>query len=394
MLRKDLRLKFIDIFQHHDMPSFYFSPGRINLIGEHTDYNGGHVFPAAISFGTYALASKRQDNRLRFYSVNFPDCGMIECTIDTLQFNEEHDWANYPKGVLQAILQNGAHLTHGLDILFYGNIPNGAGLSSSASIELVTGVLIDDLFNLSIERLDLIELGQQVENKYIGVNSGIMDQFAVGNGRKNQAMLLNCQTLQVEYAPLVLKNHSILIINTNKRRTLSTSNYNERNAECQAALKDLQTSLSIQYLCDITTDQFESHAHLIQNPVHRKRAKHVIYENARTKQAYQALQQNDLQKFGKFMNASHRSLQNNYEVTGEELDTIVHTAWEHPGVIGARMTGAGFGGCAIALVENAQIEPLKKQIQEVYVEKIGYEASFYLPNIADGAKKLTEEAII
>lgn len=394
MLLKDLRLKFIDVFQHHHMPSFYFSPGRINLIGEHTDYNGGHVFPAAISFGTYALASKRQDNQIRFYSENFPDSGIIECTIDALDFNAVDTWANYPKGIIQGIIQNGANLSHGLDILFYGNIPNGAGLSSSASIELVTSVLTNDLFNLSFERLDLIKLGQQVENNYIGVSSGIMDQFAVGNGRKDHAMLLDCQTLQFEYAPLNLRDYSIVIMNTNKRRTLSTSNYNERNAECQAALKNLQTSLNIQYLCDVTTDQFEAHVHLIQNSIHRKRAKHVIYENARTKQAYQALQQNDLKKFGQFMNESHLSLQHDFEVTGKELDTIVHTAWEHPGVIGARMTGAGFGGCAIAIVENEQVEPLKMKILEVYVEKIGYEPSFYLPTIADGAKKLTEEVIL
>lgn len=394
MLLKDLRSKFIDIFKHQHTPSFYFSPGRINLIGEHTDYNGGHVFPAAISFGTYALASKRQDQLLRFYSVNFPDAGIIECTIDELDFNEEHDWANYPKGMLQAMMQNEAPITQGFDVLFYGNIPNGAGLSSSASVELVTGVLINDLFNLENERLDLIKLGQKVENEYIGVNSGIMDQFAVGNGQENHAMLLNCQTLQFEYAPLNLKNHAILVINTNKRRTLSTSNYNERNAECQTALKDLQTALTIQYLCDVTLEQFEEHQHLIQNPIHRKRAKHVIYENARTKEAYIALQKNDLQQFGQFMNESHHSLRDDFEVTGEELDTIVHAAWEHPGVIGARMTGAGFGGCAIAIVENEQVESFQKTISEVYTEKIGYEPSFYLPTIADGAKKLTEEAII
>lgn len=393
MQLKELRLTFTEIFEQKETPSCYFSPGRINLIGEHTDYNGGHVFPAAISFGTYALAAKRKDQRLRFYSVNFPENGIIDCRIDQLDFDEAHDWANYPKGVLQTMIQNGADIPTGLDVLFYGNIPNGAGLSSSASIELAMGVLVDDLFNLSTNRLELIKIGQQVENDYIGVNSGIMDQFAVGNGKAHHALLLNCQTLQYEYAPFTLDHHSVIIINTNKRRTLSTSKYNERNAECQAALKDLQTELNIGYLCDMTPETFEQHRQLIQQPTHEKRAKHVIYENERTKQAQQALQRNDLQQFGQLMNESHRSLQDDYEVTGVELDTIVHAAWVHDGVIGARMTGAGFGGCAIAIVENDQIESFKAHINEHYTAKIGYAPSFYLPKIADGAKKLTEEII-
>lgn len=390
---QQLQSTFTEIFQHTDSPAAYFAPGRINLIGEHTDYNGGHVFPAAISFGTYALVAKRTDNRFRFYSVNFPDNGVIECTIEQLQFDEKHDWANYPKGMIQAIIENGAAISHGLDVLFYGNIPNGAGLSSSASIELVTGVVIDDIFKLSTDRIDLIKLGQKVENDYIGVNSGIMDQFAVGNGKENHALLLDCQTLAFEYAPFDLKDYAVLIINTNKRRTLSTSKYNERNDECQAALKALQSALDIQYLCDVTPEAFEAHAHLIKNPIHQKRAKHVIYENARTKLAYAALQKNDLQQFGAFMNESHLSLQEDYEVTGLELDTIVHTAWDFPGVLGARMTGAGFGGCAIALVEKAQVDDFKKHIHDSYLEKIGYAPSFYLPTIGDGAKKLTEAIV-
>lgn len=382
--------KFQTIFHVKEKPRSFFAPGRINLIGEHTDYNGGHVFPASISFGTYALGRKRTDQKLRFYSMNFPDNGIIECSLDDLTYKERDDWANFPKGIIAYVREYGASITDGMDILFYGNIPNGAGLSSSASIEMVTGVLVEGLFSLSIDRIELIKIGQQVENKYIGVNSGIMDQFAIGKGKKDQAIYLNTQTLAYQYAPLKLANHSILIINTNKQRTLAGSKYNERRAQCDQALADLQTVLDIDSLGDLTNEQFEQHRHLITSEVNQRRAKHAVYENRRTIEALHKLEQADLIGFGKLMNESHVSLQFDYEVTGSELDTIVTTAWEQDGVIGARMTGAGFGGCAIAIVENDKIDPFKENVNQVYHETIGYDASFYVAHISDGAKEITE----
>ncbi|PAD34305.1 galactokinase [Terribacillus saccharophilus] len=384
----NLTASFQEIFQTADTPRQFFAPGRINLIGEHTDYNGGHVFPAAISYGTYALAVKRSDNLLRFYSMNFSENGIIERTLDDLAYRSEDDWANYPKGVLLYLQQTTGKITSGLDILFYGDIPNGAGLSSSASIELVTGVLADSIYGLEMERIPLVQLGQRVENEYIGVNSGIMDQFSVGMGKQGHAILLDCNTLDYEHAPVDLSEHVILIANTNKQRTLSGSKYNERRSECEAALQDLQQKLKINSLGELTPNTFEQHHTLISNPVHVKRARHAVYENNRTIEALKKLQKHDLAAFGELMNDSHRSLRDDYEVTGQELDTIVEAAWAQAGVLGARMTGAGFGGCAIALVEKDKADAVQAGIQQHYKEKIGYEATFYTATIGDGAKEL------
>ncbi|WP_318615638.1 galactokinase [Sporosarcina sp. YIM B06819] len=389
-MKPDLHYEFQSIFNSTEAPRTFFAPGRINLIGEHTDYNGGHVFPASISFGTYALARKRDDQRLRFYSLNFAHTGIIECDLSDLSNNEVHDWANFPKGMIKFMGESGYAISSGMDILFYGNIPNGAGLSSSASIEMVTGVLLEGLFDLDIERLQMIQLGQQVENNYIGVNSGIMDQFAIGKGKKDHAILLNCQTLDYQYAPIQLNDHVIMIINTNKQRTLAGSKYNERRAQCEQALADLQQELTIESLGDLTNEQFEQHKHLIQDKTNRQRAKHAVYENQRTLEALQQLQQGHVEAFGRLMNESHQSLQLDYEVTGIELDTIAQTAWEQPGVIGARMTGAGFGGCAIAIVEKNQVDNFKDNVNRIYHSKIGYEATFYTAAIGDGARELTE----
>ena len=383
--------EFQTIFETNTTPRTFFAPGRINLIGEHTDYNGGHVFPASISFGTYALAQTRDDQKLRFYSLNFPDSGIIECDLTNLDYNDAHNWANFPKGMIKFIQESGFKITTGMDILFYGNIPNGAGLSSSASIEMVTGVVLEGLFDLEIDRIKMIQIGQKVENDYIGVNSGIMDQFAIGKGKKNHAILLNSQTLEYQYAPITLENHVIIIINTNKQRTLAGSKYNERRTQCEQALVDLQTELSIQSLGDLTKEQFEQHKHLIKNDINQKRAKHAVYENQRTIEAAKKLELGDLNAFGELMNESHKSLQVDYEVTGLELDTIVSAAWEQPGVIGARMTGAGFGGCAIAIVEKDQIDNFKNQLDKIYTTKIGYSPSFYVATIGDGAKEITKE---
>ena len=388
MSNPNVTASFQEIFQTSETPRQFFAPGRINLIGEHTDYNGGHVFPAAISYGTYALAVKRSDNLLRFYSMNFSENGIIERTLDDLAYRSEDEWANYPKGVLLYLQQTTGKITSGLDILFYGDIPNGAGLSSSASIELVTGVLADSIYGLEMERIPLVQLGQRVENEYIGVNSGIMDQFSVGMGKQGHAILLDCNTLDYEHAPVDLSEHVILIANTNKQRTLSGSKYNERRSECEAALQDLQQELKINSLGELTPDTFEQHHTLISNPVHVKRARHAVYENNRTIEALKKLQKHDLAAFGELMNDSHRSLRDDYEVTGQELDTIVEAAWAQDGVLGARMTGAGFGGCAIALVERDKADAVQAGIQQHYKEKIGYEATFYTATIGDGAKEL------
>jgi len=390
-IKDNLTSQFKSIFNTAAIPRIFFAPGRINLIGEHTDYNGGHVFPASISYGTYALGRKRDDQKLRFYSMNFPDTGIIECDLSDLAFDESDNWANYPKGIILYLQEAGHNILYGADILFYGDIPNGAGLSSSASIELATGVLVNELFNLNLERIPMIKLGQKVENNYIGVNSGIMDQFAIGMGRKDHAILLDCQTLDYKYAPIVLDDYVIMIINTNKQRTLAKSKYNERRAQCEQALSDLQQEISINSLGELTVSEFEKNKHLIKNEINRKRAKHAVYENARTMEALEKLQQGNLQRFGELMNESHVSLRDDYEVTGLELDTIVHAAWEQDGVLGARMTGAGFGGCAIAIVAKDKVTDFKEAINTIYHEIVGYDASFYIAAIGDGAKELGEE---
>jgi galactokinase len=388
---EDLTKEFQTIFDTTKTPKAFFAPGRINLIGEHTDYNGGHVFPASLSFGTYALGLKRDDQKLRFYSLNFPEIGMVECDLSDLTFHESHNWSNYPKGMLLYLKQSGHDILHGADILYYGNIPNGAGLSSSASIELATGVLCEGLFGLDVDRIEMVKLGQKVENEYIGVNSGIMDQFAIGMGKKDHAILLNCQTLEYKYAPLSLNDYVIMVINTNKQRTLAGSKYNERRAQCEEALRELQMELPINSLGELSIAQFEDFKYLISNETNQKRAKHAVYENARTIEALEKLQMGDLISFGQLMNQSHLSLMNDYEVSCLELDTVVKTAWEIDGVLGARMTGAGFGGCAIAIVAKEKVHQFEENINAIYREVIGYDATFYQASIGDGAKEISEE---
>jgi len=372
----------------------FFAPGRINLIGEHTDYNGGHVFPCAITYGTYAVASKREDQLVRLYSVNFPNIGIIEFNLNQLDYDKEHNWANYPKGMIRYILESGYKIPTGFECVIHGNIPNGAGLSSSASIELLTGVLVDSLFGLEIPRLDVIKLGKQVENQFIGVNSGIMDQFAIGMGKKDAGILLDCQTLKYEYAPIQLENHKIIIMNTNKRRELADSKYNERRSECEEALAEIQQRLPIEALGQLSEKEFDENQHFIINETVRKRAKHAVYENRRTLKALEELKAGNLEAFGQLMNQSHISLRDDYEVTGIELDRLVEAAWEQPGVIGARMTGAGFGGCAIAIVTNEEVKNFIANVGTAYLNKIGYKADFYVASIGDGAKEIEVEAAV
>lgn len=383
----EIKTSFKKIFEV-EADQTYFSPGRINLIGEHTDYNGGHVFPAAITLGTYAAARKREDQVIRMYSENFPNLGIIEFTLDDLSYNKAHDWTNYPKGMIHYLKEDGYTIDRGMDIYFYGTIPNGAGLSSSASIELLMGVILEDLFQLTTKRLDLIITGKQVENKFIGVNSGIMDQFAVGMGKKDHAILLDANTLDYEMVPVELGDYVVAIMNTNKRRELADSKYNERRAECEEALSRLQTKLAIQTLGDLDEATFEANLALINDATLEKRARHAVYENQRTLKAKAALTKGDLETFGLLLNDSHTSLRDDYEVTGIELDTLVAAAQGQPGVLGARMTGAGFGGCAIALVPATEFKTFTENVGKIYAEKIGYTADFYQARIDDGARAL------
>ncbi|MGF6952682.1 galactokinase [Neobacillus sp. B4I6] len=382
---------FLDMF--HILPrKAFFAPGRINLIGEHTDYNGGHVFPCAITYGTYAVARKREDQVIRLYSTNFPEKGIIEFNLNELEYEKEHNWANYPKGMIRYMIEAGYEIPTGFDCTIEGNIPNGAGLSSSASIELLTGVLVNGLFELEIPRLDLIKLGKKVENEFIGVNSGIMDQFAIGMGKKDAGILLDCQTLSYEYAPIHLDDYKILIMNTNKRRELADSKYNERRGECEEALAQLQQKLPIEALGQLSEAEFDENQYLITNETVRKRAKHAVNENVRTIKALEELKAGNLEAFGQLINQSHVSLRDDYEVTGVELDSLVEAAWKQPGVLGARMTGAGFGGCAIAIVQNDEVENFIANVGAAYLEKIGYKAEFYAASIGDGAKEIQMEA--
>ena len=384
---KELKQEFSNIY-HQEPTGCYFSPGRINLIGEHTDYNGGHVFPCAISLGIYGAASPRTDERFCFYSANFAAMGVVETDMRQLQFAKEDSWANYAKGMLHFMLEDGAKIDHGLNIYINGNIPDGAGLSSSAALEMLIGILLQDQFQLSFSKLEIVKLGVKTENDFIGVNSGIMDQYAVAMSKKDHAILLDTEKVESELVPLDLKDNVIVIMNTNKKRTLADSKYNERRAECEKGLHFLQEKLSIQSLGELDNLTFDENSYLLPTENLLKRCRHAVWENERTLNAEKALQKGDLNEFGHLMNASHVSLEYDYEVTGKELDTLVHTAWKQPGVLGARMTGAGFGGCAIALVAKNKVAAFKKNVADSYQEQIGYLPSFYIAETADGTKVL------
>lgn len=364
----------------------FHAPGRVNLIGEHIDYNGGNVFPCALEFGTYAVVRKRNDDTLRLASLNFDL--EVEADMNNIEYEEKHDWGNYPKGVLR-MLQNRGEKLCGMDVLLEGNIPNGSGLSSSASVELVILVAANALNDLGIDQIELAKIGQLSENTFNGVNCGIMDQFAVAMGKKNHAILLDCDTLEYTYAPLVLDGYKLIIANTNKRRQLNESKYNERRSECEASLALLQKELDVKHLCHITPEQFKEHAHLIEDPVLKQRAKHVITENARSLQAAQALKENNLQGFGDLMVASHISLKDDYEVTGVELDTLVDEALKVEGVLGSRMTGAGFGGCTVSIVKEEAVDTFTETIIREYTSRIGYEPTIYVAGVGDGAKEIS-----
>ena len=380
--------KFNEKFGYKQGVRVFFSPGRVNLIGEHTDYNGGHVFPCALSFGTYGAIALRDDKVVRMYSENFDDKGIISFDIENLKNDKEHDWANYPKGVIDVLRKHGYDVNKGFDMVVYGNIPNGAGLSSSASLELLMAVMMNDIYDFNIDRVELVKYCQEAENDFIGVNCGIMDQFAIGMGKDSNAILLDCNTLDYKYSTVNLKDEVIVIANTNKRRGLADSKYNERRGECEEALKELQSELKINALGELTEDEFEQSKHLIKNDVRAKRAKHAVYENQRTLKAVKALENNDIDTFGKLMNESHNSLRDDYEVTGRELDTLVDLASKQEGTIGSRMTGAGFGGCTVSIVKKPMVEKFIKNVGKEYKEKIGYDADFYVANIGSGTREI------
>lgn len=385
---EQLKNKFAEVFGPEGESAVYFAPGRVNMIGEHTDYNGGHVFPCALTIGTYGVVKKRQDRKLRFYSMNFEQLGVMESSLDDLVPSKDADWTNYPKGVLWAFKERGMEVTEGFDLLLFGNIPNGSGLSSSASVEVLTGYILKDQYGFDVTNQDLALIGQFSENRFNGVNCGIMDQFAIAMGKADHAIFLDTNTLDYTYVPLKLDGAKIVIACSNKKRGLGDSKYNERRSECETALAELQKVVDIKSLGDLTEEQFEANKDAIGDEIRVRRARHAVYENQRTIQAVEALQKQDLKKFGELMNASHVSLRDDYEVTGIELDTLVEEAWKVAGVIGSRMTGAGFGGCTVSIVEDAAVDRFIERVGAAYKDKIGYAADFYVVQVGSGPCRL------
>lgn len=388
-MKEQLVSKFAELFGNTEGAGFYFSPGRVNLIGEHTDYNGGHVFPCALTLGTYGIARKRTDRTMHFYSMNLDSFGVVEASIDDLTNRPDYGWANYPLGVVWAFYQKGCTLDAGFDMVIRGNIPNGSGLSSSASLEVLTGIILMDLFDIhKFSMTDLALICQYSENNFNGCNCGIMDQFTVAMGRKNNAIFLDTATLQYEYAPIELKDAKIIITNSKVKHSLVDSKYNERRQECADALAALQQELDIDSLGDLSIDTFDKFKEIIKNPVLIKRAKHAISENQRTIEAVKALKSGDITHFGALMNLSHISLRDDYEVSCGEIDILTDLAWTIPGVIGSRITGGGFGGCTVSIVKNNSVDMFIETIGKFYKKKVGHDADFYTVDIGDGAHKL------
>ncbi|MDF2713447.1 MAG: galactokinase [Paenibacillus sp.] len=388
---QELRRSFLARFGDAEGVRCFFAPGRVNLIGEHTDYNGGYVFPAALTFGTYAIVKSRNDGIYRFRSMQFD--AEADTPVSDVAYRKEDDWANYPKGVLAELLKLGdganAPKLRGADILYYGNVPNGAGLSSSASIELVTALAISALADIEVAMLDLVKLSQRAENRFVGVNCGIMDQFAVGMGKRDHAVMLKCDTLDYQYVPFRIDGCKLVITNTNKRRGLADSKYNERRQQCENGLELLKEKLPhLGSLGELSLEQWEQVKSAISDPLIRSRVEHVVTEDDRVLRARSSLEQGDLATFGKLMNASHESLRDLYEVTGFELDTLYDVASAIEGCVGTRMTGAGFGGCNVSVVKDEAVEKFRSAVAEQYTTKTGLVPSFYVCEIGDGAKEL------
>ncbi len=380
--------KFEELYGNADGAGVYFAPGRVNMIGEHTDYNGGHVFPCALTIGTYAAVKKRTDRKLRFYSMNFEKMGVVESSLDDLTPSDAAGWTNYPKGVMWAFAERGMKMDCGLDIVLNGNIPNGSGLSSSASLEVLTGFYLRDLFGFDVTNVDLALIGQYSENNFNGMNCGIMDQFASAMGKKDNAIFLDTADLSYQYAPLVLDGAKIIVTNSNVKHSLVNSAYNERRSECERALEELKTVVDIKGLGDLSEEQFEADKDAIKDDIRKKRAKHAVYENQRTIRAVEALKNNNLKEFGELMNASHVSLRDDYEVSCDEIDVLVEEAWKVDGVIGSRITGGGFGGCTVSIVKDEAGDTFKEKVGAAYKERVGKNADFYVVEIGDGPSKL------
>lgn len=387
-MKKQLLDKFEEMYGSAEGAEVYFAPGRVNLIGEHTDYNGGHVFPCALTLGTYAAVKRRDDDLLRFFSMNFENVGVIESSLSDLKPYEEAGWTNYPKGVMWAFEQRGMKIPNGMDIVLFGNIPNGSGLSSSASLEVLTGFILRDLFGFDVTNQDLALIGQFSENQFNGCNCGIMDQFASAMGKKDHAIFLDTASLEFEYAPLVLDGMKIVVTNSKVKHSLVDSAYNDRRNSCERALKELQTVCGIQSLGELNEAEFEQAKNSIKDPDDRLKAKHAVYENQRTLKAVEALKANDLTTFGQLMNASHVSLRDDYEVSCEEIDTLVDAAWKVDGVVGSRITGGGFGGCTVSIVKDEAVEAFKAALSQAYQKAYDKEPEFYVVEAGDGPYKL------
>ncbi len=388
-MRKKLLEEFAKIYGDSEGARVFFAPGRVNLIGEHTDYNGGHVFPCALTIGTYAAVRLRDDKKARFYSINFHEKGVIEIDLnEELKPAQARRWVNYPAGVIWAFEERGMKPDRGFDLVVYGNIPNSSGLSSSASIEVLTGYVLKSLFGFDVSNQDLALIGQYSENNFNGVNCGIMDQFSIAMGKKDNAIFLDTSDLAYEYVPIKLEGAKIVIMCSNKKRGLGDSKYNERRSECEQALAEIKAEHDIETLGDLDEETFEKYASLIKDPVRVKRARHAVYENQRTIKAVKALNDGDIETFGKLMNESHVSLRDDYEVTGAELDTLAEESWKVDGCIGARMTGAGFGGCAVSIVKDEAVDTFIDRVGKAYLEKIGYAADFYVVDIGNGPEEV------
>lgn len=388
-MRQQLVDKFLEIYGEGDGVGVYFAPGRVNLIGEHTDYNGGHVFPCALTVGTYAAARLREDTELHLYSLNYPESGMIRCSLQDLAYRQKDGWGNYPKGVVQTFMSKNSRIGQGLDILYYGDIPKGLGIGSSASIEVVTGLILKELMGLEdITMIDIALFSQLAENEYIGMSCGIMDPFTIAVGKKDHAIFLDTSDLTYMYAPLALAHEKIIITNSRKSRSAVDERYHERRIQCEQALKELQTVIAIRDLGELTAEVFEKVQEMIGSPVRLRRARHAVTENQRTIQAVEALKRGDIFEFGQLMNASHLSLKEDYEVSCEELDILVEEAWDIDGVLGSRMMGAGFGGCTVSIVENSAVNEFIRKVGENYEQRTGLHAEFYVVETGNGASVL------
>lgn len=387
MINGNLKAGFEKIFGKGGDIRGFFAPGRVNLIGEHIDYNGGHVFPCALSVGNYCVARARNDDKLCFYSENFKKGGVITTSINDLVFDSTLGWTNYPKGVMWAFDKKGMKMTHGFDIYIYGNIP-GSGLSSSAAMEVVIGVMLKDYFGFDVSMQDIALIGQYSENNFNGMNCGIMDQFASAMGKKDHAIFLDCSTLKYEYVPLKLVGYKIIVTNSNKPHSLCNSHYNDRRKECEEAIKDLQTVVDIKNLCQLTPEQFDKYQNVIKSPISKRRAFFAINEEKRTKDAVEALKKNDIENFGKLIKEAGTSLRYDYEATCDEIDVLVDEANKQPGCLGSRETGGGWGGNTVSIVKDDCIDAFKKEVGMVYKKKTGLKADFYSLEIGDGGRRI------